>query len=124
MSEEQFAIEHSAILHGPSVPSISLATAHRAWVQVCTTATDIEAGAKVQTRETLEKLDRMLRDHGSDRRSIVCAKVWVRDMNDYHDVVAAWNEWIDPVCAPTWSCRQASMARPEIRVEIRLDAVR
>jgi enamine deaminase RidA (YjgF/YER057c/UK114 family) len=117
-------IERCAVLIGQSVPSISLASAHGSWVQVCTTAKNTSLGATDQARQTLRSIEELLVELGSDKQQLLAVKVWIRDMADYPEIVQAWNEWIDARVAPVWSCRRADMAKAEILVEIRVDAAR
>lgn len=117
-------IERAAVLTGQSVPTISLATAHGNWVQVCTTANDSSLGALDQARQTLRSIEALLLELGSDKQQLLAVKVWIRDMADYPKIVQAWNEWIAASAAPAWSCRRADMAKAEILVEIRVDAAR
>lgn len=117
-------VERARVLQGGSVPSISLCTAVFHWVQACTTAAHADRGAYGQAAEILSSIDTMLRELRSDRTRICSATIWIKRRNDYAQVVRAWNEWVPTGCAPVVSYRTADMARDELLVEIRVDAVR
>jgi enamine deaminase RidA (YjgF/YER057c/UK114 family) len=72
-----------------------------------------------QTRTMLAKVDSLLETAGSDREHILSATVYVKDMaTDFEGMNAVWDAWVPEGHAPARACVQASMARPELLVEI------
>ena len=83
--------------------------------QVCADATqDIEH----QTQTMLDKVDQLLLDAGSDREHMLSATIYIKDMQDFAAMNAIWDSWVPEGQSPARACVQASMARPELLVEI------
>ena len=79
----------------------------------------------LQTREVLEKIDALLSAAGSDKRQILSAQIWLKDIE--RDFVAfndVWVQWMPEGQSPARAAVQAEMARPDILVEIMLTAVK
>jgi enamine deaminase RidA (YjgF/YER057c/UK114 family) len=76
------------------------------------------APIREQTQDTLAGIDKLLHDNGSNKSKILSAQVWLVDMNDYNAMNEVWNAWVDPKAPPPRACVQATLARPEYRVEI------
>ncbi|TPK67302.1 MULTISPECIES: RidA family protein [unclassified Mesorhizobium] len=86
------------------------------------TADDKKTGTSDQTKEILEKADRLLASVGSDRSKLLFAQIWLRDVEDLDAMNKAWVTWLDGVEPPARATVGASFALPEIRVEIQLTA--
>jgi enamine deaminase RidA (YjgF/YER057c/UK114 family) len=71
-----------------------------------------------QTRDCLARVERLLSEHGSSRRHILQATIWLRDMADFDAMNAIWDAWVPPGHAPARACGEARLAAPELRVEI------
>ena len=83
--------------------------------QVCADATkDI----KEQTQTMLDKVDALLLEANSDREHILSATVYIKDMKDFAEMNAVWDAWVPEGHAPARACVEASMARPELLVEV------
>ncbi len=83
--------------------------------QVCADATQ---GIEEQTQTMLDKVDTLLIQAGSDRKHMLSATVYVRDMKDFAAMNAVWDAWVPEGHAPARACVEARMARPELLVEI------
>ncbi|GAC39688.1 hypothetical protein GPSY_4077 [Paraglaciecola psychrophila 170] len=66
----------------------------------------------------LDKVDQLLLDAGSDRQHLLSATIYIKDMQDFQAMNTVWDSWIPEGHAPARTCVQASMARPELLVEI------
>lgn len=75
-----------------------------------------------QTQEALARIDKLLAEGGSERRKVLSATIWLKDMADYAGMNAVWDRWIDPEHAPARCCGVVEMADPGIKVEIILTA--
>ena len=76
-----------------------------------------------QTKGTLAKIDALLAQAGTNKSNLLTAQVWVKEMErDFADMNAVWNAWIDPDNKPTRATVQATMARPNILVEVQVTA--
>lgn len=76
-----------------------------------------------QTKETLSKIDSLLEQAGTDKSSLLTAQIWLKDIEkDFVGMNNVWNEWLDPDNKPVRATVQATMARPNILVEIQVTA--
>lgn len=71
-----------------------------------------------QTEETLEKIEALLEEAGSDKDHILQAIVWLSDMSDFAEMNAVWDAWVTGGHAPARACGEAKLASPELKVEI------
>lgn len=92
---------------------------HNDTVYLCgQVAKDAEAGIKEQTQTMLDKVDDLLKQAGSDRKHIVSATIYVKDMSYFAEMNEVWDAWVIEGYSPARACVAASMARPELLVEI------
>lgn len=78
-----------------------------------------------QTQEVLDKIDALLAEAGSDNSQLLSATIYLKDIAaDFEAMNAVWSAWLAPGCAPTRTALQAELARPSVRVEITVIAVR
>ena len=77
-------------------------------------------GASVtdQTKDILAKIDRLLAASGSDKSRLLQAVIWLADMQDFAEMNAVWDAWVDPANPPARACGEAKLAAPEYTVEI------
>ena len=83
--------------------------------QVCA---DANQNIEHQTQTMLDKVDQLLLDAGSDRQHMLSATIYIKDMQDFAAMNTVWDSWVPEGHAPARACVQASMARPELLVEI------
>ncbi len=81
-------------------------------------AKDSDAGIKEQTQTMLDKVDDLLEQAGSDRKHILSATIYVKDMMYFKEMNEVWDAWVIEGYSPARACVAASMARPELLVEI------
>lgn len=82
------------------------------------TADDREQDTHGQTAQILAKADTYLETVGSNRASILCAMIWLRDISDFDQMNSAWVDWIEKDSPPARATVQAILGLPDIRVEI------
>lgn len=75
-----------------------------------------------QTADILAKVERLLKEAGSDKSKIVQAIIWLADMNDFAEMNSVWDKWVDGKDAPARATGEAKLAGPEYRVEIIITA--
>lgn len=75
-----------------------------------------------QTQIMLDKLDALLIQAGSSREQMLRATIWLADMSDFAGLNEVWNAWVPEGHAPARACGEAKLARPELKVEIIVDA--
>lgn len=92
---------------------------HNGTVYLCgQVAADASADIAEQTRTTLEKVEKLLEQAGSDKEHILSVTVYVRDMKDFAAMNEVWDAWVPEGFAPARACVEARMARPELLVEM------
>lgn len=83
--------------------------------QVCA---DASKGITEQTQTMLDKVDTLLADAGSDRKHILSATIYIKDMADFAAMNEVWDNWVPTGFAPARACVTADMAREALLVEI------
>lgn len=92
---------------------------HNDTVYLCgQVAKDASADITEQTQTMLDKVDDLLRQAGSDREHILSATIYIKDMQLFAAMNEVWDAWVVEGHSPACACVQASMARPELLVEI------
>ncbi|MBK3745595.1 RidA family protein [Paraburkholderia aspalathi] len=82
------------------------------------------AGASVtqQTQDVLAEIDRLLKEVGSNKTKMLQAIIWMADMNDFAEMNAVWDAWVDPAHTPARATGEAKLATPDYKVEIIITA--
>lgn len=75
-----------------------------------------------QTRTTLEKIEQLLKDRGSNKDKILSATIYLKDMSMFKQMNQVWDNWINSGSAPARACVQAAMASDQHLVEISIIA--
>ena len=78
------------------------------------TALDIEG----QTTQVLAKIERALKQAGSDKTKLLSAQIFLPDMKDFAGMNAAWEKWVVPGQTPARATIEAKLANPAYKVEI------
>ena len=78
----------SAVVHGNTVYLAGL------------TADDTKADVKGQTKQILDKIDKFLKEAGSDKSKILQAIIWMADMKDFAEMNSVWDKWVDGLNTP------------------------
>jgi len=77
-------------------------------------APDIEG----QTREVLANIDALLARAGTDKSRILRAEIFLSSMADFAGMNKVWEAWVVPNHTPPRATVQATLAKPEWRVEM------
>lgn len=97
---------------------------HNGTIYLCgQVAKDANAEIREQSRTMLEKVDDLLEQAGSDKKHILSATIYIKDMKDFAEMNAVWDDWIIEGYSPARACVEASLARPELLVEVSVIAV-
>lgn len=75
---------------------------------------DIQA----QTTVVLKKIEDLLTTYGSDKKHLLMVQIFLKDMADFAGLNEVYDKWIEDGFEPARACVQATMAAPEILVEI------
>jgi enamine deaminase RidA (YjgF/YER057c/UK114 family) len=78
----------------------------------------------VQTGDILAKIDALLARAGSNKSKVMQATIWLSSMDDFAEMNAVWDAWVDPAAPPTRACGESRLAAPEYKVEIIIVAAR
>ncbi len=71
-----------------------------------------------QTEEVLAKIEKMLKQVGSDKAKILSAQIFLPDMKDFAGMNAVWEKWVVPGHTPARATVEAKLANPAYKVEI------
>ncbi|WP_099826663.1 RidA family protein [Oceaniglobus indicus] len=77
-----------------------------------------------QTRQCLEKVDKLLAEAGSDKTKILQCVIWMADMKDFAAMNEVWDAWAPEGQAPARACGEAKLATPGYLVELIVTAGR
>jgi enamine deaminase RidA (YjgF/YER057c/UK114 family) len=103
---EPSQILSSAVEHGNTVYLAGL------------TADDPAQDIKGQTKQILDKIDRLLAKSGSNKSNLLSAHIWVTDIKNRPAMNEVWSAWADPGNLPARACVEAKLADPRMLVEI------
>ena len=81
-------------------------------------AEDPTQGITGQTRQVLAEIDALLAQAGTDKNRILRAEIYIANMDDFAGMNQAWDEWVPAGHTPPRATVQASLARPDWKVEI------
>ena len=78
---------------------------------------DVKTSVDAETRQTMDNIARVLQDHGYDLEEIVSATVYLNDIEDYHEMNAAYASHFDGAF-PARACVGGAQIVFGFRVEI------
>ncbi len=81
-------------------------------------AVEGEPDIEGQTREVLASIDDLLARAGTDKSRILRAQIFLADMADFAGMNRVWDTWVVSGHTPTRATVQATLAKPEWKVEI------
>ena len=107
------------------LPTMSQAVIHNDIVylsgQVDGTAEDVVG----QTKNVLAKVDKYLEEAGTDKSKLLTSTIWLKDIErDFGVFNQVWCEWIDKNNKPVRATTEASLAAPNMLVEIQVTAAK
>ncbi len=83
--------------------------------QVCS---DPSGDIKVQTAQTLQKIEETLIKYGSDKEHMLSATVYLKDMSLFKEMNSVYDAWVVKDNEPARACVEAELASPTLLVEI------
>ena len=87
-------------------------------------ADDPNADVGGQTGQILDKIDRYLKEAGSDKTRIIMATIWLSDMRYFEEMNGVWDMWVPKGNTPARACVESRLATPKYKVEIRVIAAK
>ena len=88
------------------------------------TAGDTSQDIKGQTKQILDKIDKFLKDAGSDKSKILSANIWLTDIGTWSQMNEVWDAWVAPGSSPARATVEAKLANPALKVEIMVQAAK
>ena len=86
------------------------------------TADNISQDVRGQTRETLDIIDRILSQAGTDKSKLLRVEVWLSDMDNYDVMNEVYQSWLDPENVPARVCVESRLWDDSAKVEIMVTA--
>lgn len=117
-------IRHGITDGANGLPIICRALVRGDTVYLCGVTPDPAGDIKAQTKQVLERIDRLLQTAGSDKSKLLTAHIWLSDMRLFEGHNAVWNEWVDSKNPPVRACVQADLWRPNMLLEIMVTAAK
>jgi enamine deaminase RidA (YjgF/YER057c/UK114 family) len=77
-----------------------------------------------QVRQVFERVDGFLEQGGSDKHHVLSATIWLADIRTIGIMNAVWDEWVSRDNAPARATVEARLAKPELKIEIGIVAIR
>ncbi|PTW59011.1 enamine deaminase RidA (YjgF/YER057c/UK114 family) [Breoghania corrubedonensis] len=77
-----------------------------------------------QTQTIVKRIDALLAEAGSDKSRLLQATIWLASMDDFAEMNAVWDAWVDPANPPARACGESRLATPDYKVEIIVTAAR
>jgi len=71
-----------------------------------------------QTEQVLAKIEKLLKQVGSDKTKILSAQIFLTDMKDFGGMNVAWEKWVVAGQTPARATIEARLANPAYKVEI------
>lgn len=80
---------------------------------------DLDQDAAVQTHSTLQAIEKLLVEAGSDKTQILSVTIYLKDIHaDFEAMNRVWDQWLPAGTAPARATVEALLCEPEIRVEM------
>ena len=71
-----------------------------------------------QTEQVLAKIEKLLKQVGSDKTKLLSAQIFLPDMKDFAAMNAVWEKWVVAGQTPARATIEAKVANPAYKVEI------
>ena len=81
-------------------------------------AADATQDIRGQTTQVLAAIDKLLAEAGTDNAHILMCQIFIKDLADFPAMNQVWEDWLPPGDAPPRATVQATLAKPEWRVEM------
>lgn len=78
----------------------------------------IDVGFAEQTQEVLEKVERLLKEHGSSKKRILSCQIFLSDIRFITTMNEVWDTWVPVGNAPARATVEAKLANPQKLIEV------
>ena len=82
------------------------------------------ASVKEQTRNILERTDKLLAAAGTNKSKLLQVTIWLADIRTFDDMNSVWDKWVAEGATPARATVEAKLASPGYTVEISFIAAR
>lgn len=80
---------------------------------------DLDKDAGVQTRSTLNEIEKLLAQAGTDRTHILSVTIYLKDIDaDFAAMNRVWDQWLPADTAPARATVEAKLCEADILVEM------
>lgn len=86
--------------------------------QCCYEENEGKKNIKIQTKEALENIERILAEVGSDKRKILSTTIYLKNINHFNEMNEIWESWLEEDFSPARACVEANLAEKELLIEI------
>lgn len=87
-------------------------------------ADDTSQDVAGQTKQILAKIDDLLAEVGSDNTKLLSVIIWLANIDDKAAMNEVWFDWVATENTPARACVESRLARPDILVEMKVEAAR
>lgn len=101
-----------------SGPRMSQAVCHGGLVWLAGQVGTAGDNVTEQTKTILANIDSLLERCGSDKSKLLQATIWLENMDDFAEMNAVWDAWVDQANPPARACGESRLATPDYKVEI------
>ena len=100
-------------------PRMSQAVVHGNTVYIAGQVADTPVPSVAeQTQQVLAKIDRLLKEAGTDKSKLLSANIWLADISRFQEMNQVWDAWVSSGNTPARATVQSTLARPGNLVEI------
>jgi enamine deaminase RidA (YjgF/YER057c/UK114 family) len=82
------------------------------------TADDLSQDVKGQTKQILDKIDKILAEAGTDKKKLLTVQIWLSDMRFFADMDSVYDTWVTKDSPPARATVESRLATPGHLVEI------
>ena len=75
-----------------------------------------------QTKSTLDDIEALLVEAGTNKGNLLTASIWLTDISDFDEFNTVWDAWVVPGATPVRACVESKLAAPVYNVEIQVTA--
>ena len=88
-------------------------------------AADTSVGIREQTQQTLEIINQLLAEAGTDKSHIMSVMIFIKNIEtDYAAMNEVWDAWCADIQAPPRTCVEAKLYAADVLVEMTVVAVK
>jgi enamine deaminase RidA (YjgF/YER057c/UK114 family) len=107
------------------LPTMSQAVVHNDIVYLSGQVDGTGEDVVEQTKNVLAKVDTYLKEAGTDKSKLLTSTIWLKNIErDFGAMNEVWCQWIDPNNKPVRATTEASLAAPNMLVEIQVTAAK